>query len=74
MAGTVSGFAPMFNRASSRVFFQAGVDFLGALPLVGFFDPLDFASKADDLTMKRYREAEVTHTISRSLNTQHHQK
>ena len=36
-------------------------DLPGALPPVGFFDPLDFASKADDLTLKRYREAEVTH-------------
>merc|ERR1719362_404985 len=26
-----------------------------------FFDPLNFAERADDLTLKRYREAEVTH-------------
>lgn len=33
----------------------------GALPPVGFFDPLGFASKADANTLKRYREAELTH-------------
>ena len=33
----------------------------GALPPVGFFDPLGFAANADENTLKRYREAEVTH-------------
>mmetsp|Transcript_23760 Transcript_23760/g.27044 ORF Transcript_23760/g.27044 Transcript_23760/m.27044 type:complete len:215 (+) Transcript_23760:71-715(+) len=33
----------------------------GALAPVGFFDPLGFAEKADANTLKRYREAEVTH-------------
>ena len=28
---------------------------------MGFFDPLGFAEKADEKTLKRYREAEVTH-------------
>merc|ERR1711953_1344134 len=28
---------------------------------VGFFDPLGFAEKATPATLKRYREAEVTH-------------
>merc|ERR1712087_779083 len=36
-------------------------DIPGALDPVGFFDPLGFAEKADDRTLKRYREAEVTH-------------
>ena len=36
-------------------------DLAGVLAPVGFFDPLDFASKADENTMKRYREAELTH-------------
>lgn len=40
---------------------QAATDLPGALAPVGFFDPLDFASRADDATLKRYREAEVTH-------------
>jgi hypothetical protein len=33
----------------------------GALSPMGFFDPLGFAAKADEKTLKRYREAEVTH-------------
>lgn len=36
-------------------------DLPGALPPVGFFDPLGFAEKADENTLKRYREAEITH-------------
>jgi Chlorophyll A-B binding protein len=33
----------------------------GALAPMGFFDPLGLAAKADVNTIKRYREAEVTH-------------
>lgn len=33
----------------------------GALPPVGVFDPAGFAAKADENTLKRYREAELTH-------------
>merc|ERR1712222_229509 len=33
----------------------------GALPPMGFWDPLGFAEKADEGTLKRYREAEITH-------------
>jgi len=33
----------------------------GALPPMGFWDPLGFAAKADEKTLKRYREAEITH-------------
>lgn len=33
----------------------------GALPPFGVFDPLGFADKADANTLKRYREAELTH-------------
>ena len=33
----------------------------GALPPAGVFDPLGFAAKADANTLKRYREAELTH-------------
>jgi hypothetical protein len=34
---------------------------IGALPPFGIFDPLGFGAKADENTMKRYREAELTH-------------
>jgi hypothetical protein len=33
----------------------------GALEPMGLFDPLGFAEKADEATLKRYREAELTH-------------
>lgn len=33
----------------------------GAVAPLGVFDPLDFAGKADEGTLKRYREAELTH-------------
>jgi len=33
----------------------------GVVAPTGFFDPLGFASKADEATVKRYREAELTH-------------
>jgi hypothetical protein len=33
----------------------------GALPPTGVWDPLGLAAKADEKTLKRYREAKVTH-------------
>ena len=33
----------------------------GAIAPTGLFDPLGFAEKADEATLKRYREAELTH-------------
>ena len=33
----------------------------GVVPPLGFFDPLGFAARADAETLKRYREAELTH-------------
>merc|ERR1711966_5901 len=33
----------------------------GAMGPTGFFDPLGFTEKADEATIKRYREAELTH-------------
>mmetsp|Transcript_32209 Transcript_32209/g.94826 ORF Transcript_32209/g.94826 Transcript_32209/m.94826 type:complete len:245 (+) Transcript_32209:183-917(+) len=36
-------------------------DLPGVLPPLGFFDPLRFAARADAATLKRYREAELTH-------------
>jgi Chlorophyll A-B binding protein len=33
----------------------------GAIAPTGLFDPLGFAAKADETTLKRYREAELTH-------------
>jgi len=33
----------------------------GILPPVGFFDPFNFAGRADEATILRYREAEIAH-------------
>jgi Chlorophyll A-B binding protein len=60
--GSAAAFAPVQsgNKATSLSAFSAE-DLPGALAPVGFFDPLGFAAKADGPTMKRYREAELTH-------------
>jgi hypothetical protein len=50
------------NRCLDCSFTQYSVDNIaGVLAPVGLFDPLGFAEKADENTLKRYREAELTH-------------
>mmetsp|Transcript_2818 Transcript_2818/g.6340 ORF Transcript_2818/g.6340 Transcript_2818/m.6340 type:complete len:222 (+) Transcript_2818:112-777(+) len=63
LAGSAAAFAPAVNPSSCSTAMSAfTVDTMpGALPPMGFFDPLGFAAKADEKTLKRYREAEVTH-------------
>merc|ERR1719251_118654 len=62
LAGSAAAFAPAVNKVSSTAMNAFTVDNMpGALPPAGFFDPLGFAAKADEGTLKRYREAEVTH-------------
>jgi hypothetical protein len=41
--------------------FDTPQDLAGVVGPFGFFDPLNFAENADAATMKRYREAEITH-------------
>lgn len=41
--------------------FDTPMELPGVVAPLGFFDPLDFASKANGATMRRYREAEITH-------------
>eukprot|EP00984_Skeletonema_dohrnii_P004817 scaffold1694_cov122-Skeletonema_dohrnii-CCMP3373.AAC.7 len=62
LAGSAAAFAPAQTgaRSTSLNAFSAE-DLPGALAPMGFFDPLGFAEKADEATLKRYREAEVTH-------------
>eukprot|EP00984_Skeletonema_dohrnii_P020919 scaffold10322_cov76-Skeletonema_dohrnii-CCMP3373.AAC.2 len=62
LAGSAAAFAPAQTgaRSTSLNAFTAA-DLPGALAPMGFFDPLGFAEKADEATLKRYREAEVTH-------------
>jgi hypothetical protein len=60
--GSATAFAPTSTRQQSTAIKSSFIDELpGALAPVGFFDPLGFADKADENTMKRYREAELTH-------------
>mmetsp|Transcript_11625 Transcript_11625/g.33462 ORF Transcript_11625/g.33462 Transcript_11625/m.33462 type:complete len:213 (+) Transcript_11625:166-804(+) len=63
MAGSAAAFAPIqtSSSASSTAMQATAGDLPGALAPVGFFDPLGFAEKADANTLKRYREAELTH-------------
>ena len=63
LASSASAFAPVSNKARATTEMNAfSVDKIpGALPPVGIFDPLGFAEKADEMTLKRYREAELTH-------------
>ena len=52
LASTANAFAPNFNDVATLP---------GIVAPTGFFDPLGFAEKADEPTLKRYREAELTH-------------
>ena len=62
LAGSAAAFAPMQNQKASTAINAFTVDSIpGALEPVGLFDPLGFAAKADEGTLKRYREAELTH-------------
>merc|ERR1719253_2122890 len=62
LLGSAAAFAPApAARSSSAMNAFTAADLPGALAPVGFFDPLGFAEKADEKTLKRYREAEVTH-------------
>ena len=62
LAGSAAAFAPAATRSTSSALNAFSIDNMpGALPPMGFFDPLGFAEKADEKTLKRYREAEVTH-------------
>jgi glutamine phosphoribosylpyrophosphate amidotransferase len=69
LLGSTSAFAPVSQRSSNSAAVTVTTalsaalidDMVGALDPVGLFDPLGFAEKADDNTLKRYREAELTH-------------
>jgi hypothetical protein len=62
LVGSAAAFAPAASvQKSTALNAFAAEDLPGALAPVGFFDPLGFADKADEATMKRYREAELTH-------------
>ena len=61
LIGSAAAFAPAPVAKSSTAINFSADDLPGALPPMGFFDPLGFATDADEATLKKYREAEVTH-------------
>jgi hypothetical protein len=62
LVASAAAFAPTSTQKSGSALNAFTPDTIpGALPPVGFFDPLGFAEKADEATLKRYREAELTH-------------
>ena len=62
LLGSAAALAPVPVARTSSAMNAFTVDTMpGALAPMGFFDPLGFAAKADEKTLKRYREAEVTH-------------
>ena len=62
LAGSAAAFAPApVARTTSAIGAFTAETMPGALAPMGFFDPLGFAADADSATLKKYREAEVTH-------------
>ena len=60
-----AAFAPIAKKQAGSALcadaFDTPEDLPGVLSPAGFFDPLGFAEKADNATMRRYREAELAH-------------
>jgi hypothetical protein len=61
LVGSAAAFAPASMPKSSTALKVTIEEMDGALPPMGIWDPLGFAEKADENTLKRYREAELTH-------------
>jgi len=61
LASSASAFTSVSRKSSNTALKMSELNIPGALPPVGLFDPLGFAAKANDATLLRYREAEVTH-------------
>ena len=62
LAGSAAAFAPASVGKASTALNAFTVDNMpGQLAPMGFFDPAGFADGADEQTLKKYREAEVTH-------------
>ena len=69
--GSVAAFSPFARKAAPAAAPTRVIDDLvGAVEPLGFFDPLGYAEKADDNTLRRYREAELTH--GRVASTYHY--
>ena len=69
LATSASAFAPSPKSTTKSTQLQSSIqgrftvdNIPGALPPVGIFDPLGLGAKADEPTLKRYREAELVST------------
>jgi hypothetical protein len=60
-AGSAAAFGSFGQKKAAPVAAFSVDTIPGALEPMGLFDPLGFAEKADEATLKRYREAELTH-------------
>jgi len=61
LSSSAAAFMPNTNMVKNSALKMSEINLPGALPPVGLFDPLGFAAKANDATLLRYREAEITH-------------
>jgi hypothetical protein len=62
LIASAAAFAPAQTGKASTALNAVDITELpGRLAENVFFDPLGFSEKADDMTMRRYREAELTH-------------
>ena len=62
LLSSATAFSPIANQKASTSLNAFTIDVIpGAIAPTGIFDPLGFADKADEKTLKRYREAEITH-------------
>ena len=61
LVGSAAAFAPAPSQKISSALAFTVNDLPGSLPPMGFWDPLGFAEKADEPTLRRYREAETAH-------------
>jgi hypothetical protein len=61
LVGSAAAFAPSTSSMKSSALKAAAIDeMVGSLAPMGLFDPLNL-SDTDEATLKRYREAELTH-------------
>ena len=70
LIGSAAAFQPFTTKSTANVNRAAMVEELpGVIAPTGFWDPLGLAAKADEATLKRYREAEITHgRVAKSNN------
>ena len=63
LVGSISAFSTFFQKKAKAAVVKplTVTDLPGIVAPTGLFDPLGLAEKANENTLKRYREAEITH-------------